>query len=109
MTTTLTVLCPDAPSAEVLVDCLARTGTDVVLDDATPGYLAVRDVHDTVLFHIETPSLIHVPGEAQRLLDRDEPPVPYWWLDIHVPASAPQSICRIAERLAEALIGAAPN
>lgn len=103
MSTTITTLTTDLADVTVLVRCLAHLGSDVSVDDRTPGYLAVRSLDERLLFHIEAPSLIHVPGEARRLLDRDEPALPYWWLDIHIPASAPADARQLAVTLSQAL------
>lgn len=85
MTYDIVVLTPSTPDLPALLRTLATTHPDLRVQPAA-GNLGLQLCDDAgePLVHIETPILIHVPGEAERLLGplTTPLPVPVWWIDL---------------------------
>ncbi len=108
MTVTMVVLARAQPGSDVLVNALLAAGPQLRVGSIGHGVaLQLFDDEATLAVTVEVPSLIQVPGEAQRLLGvSSEPEVPYWWIDLRRPTSSDGGPAhRLATSLAEQLDG----
>ncbi len=110
MTTDLVVLARRRPDAHRLVTSLMAVGPDLRVGAVSEGAaLQLFDDEGTLVLTVESPSLIQVAGEAERLLElTTAPPPPYWWIEMRAPATRPaarDTARRLADELAEALDG----
>ncbi|MER6358675.1 DUF6177 family protein [Streptomyces sp. NPDC001634] len=103
MTTDVIALTPKMPETRSLIAGLFAGGPDLGLTAADDGaVLQLRTRSGRPLVSVEAPLLVHVPGEAERLLGTgvSAPPLPYWWTETHASTGAPG-----AERLAGSVCG----
>ncbi|OLT26168.1 hypothetical protein BJF79_43740 [Actinomadura sp. CNU-125] len=80
MSRELIVLSPRKPD----VDAVQVPGLDV-----RDAY--VFDAQDQLLVRIDTPILVPVPGEVERLLGVSAS-VPVWWTELHAAADSPRAV-----------------
>ncbi|MFE7837513.1 DUF6177 family protein [Streptomyces sp. NPDC057474] len=103
MTKAVIALTPKMPDARSLIAGLSAGGPDLGLTSTGDGgVLQLCTSVGRPLVSVEAPLLIHIPGEAERLLGPDvsAPPPPYWWTEARASTSVPE-----AEALAESLCG----
>ncbi|WNZ11321.1 DUF6177 family protein [Streptomyces sp. 11x1] len=100
MTRDVIALTPKMPDVWALMASLYAGGSDLDLSAAAEG--AVVQLHGPggrPLVSVESPVLVQVPGEAERLLGQSAAP-PYWWTEARASTAVPE-----AERLAGVVCG----
>ncbi|MDX2740913.1 DUF6177 family protein [Streptomyces caniscabiei] len=100
MTKDVIALTPKMPDVWALMTSLYAGGSELDLSAAAEG--AVVQLHGPggrPLVSVESPVLVQVPGEAERLLGQSAA-VPYWWTEARASTAVPE-----AERLAEVVCG----
>ncbi|MBL1095175.1 DUF6177 family protein [Streptomyces coffeae] len=90
---TLTQKMPDPLS--VLAGLLAGGPDKLVGTTGEDAVVQLCDMEGRPLVSVEAPVLVHVAGEAERLLGATEPPVPFWWTEARATTGVEE-----AERLA---------
>ncbi|MDX2936500.1 DUF6177 family protein [Streptomyces ipomoeae] len=103
MTKDVIALTPKMPDARSLLAGLFAGGPDLGLTATGDGaVLQLCTGTGRPLVSVEAPLLIHIPGEAERLLGSGitAPPLPYWWTETRASTAAPE-----AERLAGSVCG----
>ncbi|MBE4771207.1 DUF6177 family protein [Streptomyces caniscabiei] len=103
MTKDVIALTPKMPDTRTLLAGLFAGGPDLGLTSTGDGgVLQLRTRVGRPLVSVEAPLLIHIPGEAERLLGSDvsAPPPPYWWTEARAAAAVPE-----AEPLADSVCG----
>ncbi|MFD9107060.1 DUF6177 family protein [Streptomyces bottropensis] len=103
MTKDVIALTPKMPDTRTLIAGLFAGGPDLGLTSTEDS--AVLQLHTHAgcpLVSVEAPLLIHIPGEAERLLGPDvsPPPPPYWWTETRASTAVPE-----AEPLAGSVCG----
>lgn len=102
MTIDVVALCERMPEPGTVLAALRAAGPDLLVDAVEAGALIqLRAADGAVLVSIESPRLVQVAGEAERLLGIVEPlPRPVWWVEARArPAGAV-----VARRYAAALV-----
>jgi hypothetical protein len=89
----LTRSMPDPLS--VLAGLLSGGPDKLVKTDGEDAVVQLCDEQGRPLVSVEAPLLVQVAGEAERLLGRSAPPVPFWWTEARATTGVTQ-----AERLA---------
>ncbi|MEU2514185.1 DUF6177 family protein [Streptomyces syringium] len=87
-------LTPDMPDASAVVAGLFAGGPGLDVGAGHDGaVIQLRAADGRPLVSLEAPLLVHVPGEAERLLGGDvsEPPVPYWWTEVRASTAVPEA------------------
>ncbi|MDT0569790.1 DUF6177 family protein [Streptomyces sp. DSM 3412] len=100
MTKDVIALTPRMPDVWALMTSLYAGGSDLDLSAAAEG--AVVQLHGPggrPLVSVESPVLVQVPGEAERLLGQSAA-TPYWWTEARASTAVPE-----AERLAGVVCG----
>ncbi|ULR50767.1 DUF6177 family protein [Streptomyces deccanensis] len=100
MTKDVIALTPKMPDVWALMTSLYAGGSDLDLSAAAEG--AVVQLHGPggrPLVSVESPVLVQVPGEAERLLGQAMD-VPFWWTEARASTAVPE-----AERLAGVVCG----
>lgn len=100
MTKDVIALTPKMPDVWALMASLYAGGSDLDLSAAADG--AVVQLHGPggrPLVSVESPLLVQVPGEAERLLGQAVP-APYWWTEARASTAVPE-----AEKLAGVVCG----
>ncbi|WP_340378929.1 DUF6177 family protein [Streptomyces sp. SS7] len=103
MTKDVIALTPKTPDQASLLAALHAGGPDLELtatdDDAV---IQLCTAAGRPLVSVEAPLLVHVPGEAERLLGAGTtaPDPPYWWTEVRASTATPE-----AERLAQSVGG----
>ncbi|MFF7387165.1 DUF6177 family protein [Streptomyces scabiei] len=100
MTKDVIALTPKMPDVWALMASLYAGGSDLDLSAAAEG--AVVQLHGPggrPLVSVESPVLVQVPGEAERLLGQGAA-TPYWWTEARASTAVPE-----AERLAGVVCG----
>ncbi|MEE1832336.1 DUF6177 family protein [Streptomyces sp. SP17KL33] len=100
MTKDVIALTPKMPDVWALMTSLYAGGSDLDLSAAAEG--AVVQLHGPggrPLVSVESPVLVQVPGEAERLLGQAME-VPFWWTEARASTAVPE-----AERLAGVVCG----
>ncbi|MFF5129222.1 DUF6177 family protein [Streptomyces syringium] len=87
-------LTPDMPDSWAVVAGLYAGGPELQVSSGHDG--AVIQLHTAdgrPLVSLEAPLLVHVAGEAERLLGGDvkAPPVPYWWSEVRASTAVPEA------------------
>ncbi|MFF6782793.1 DUF6177 family protein [Streptomyces sp. NPDC012510] len=103
MTKDVIALTPKMPDTRTLLAGLFAGGPDLGLTPTGDGgILQLCTRVGRPLVSIEAPLLIHIPGEAERLLGSDvsAPPPPYWWTEARASTAVPE-----AEPLADSVCG----
>ncbi|MBW5423369.1 hypothetical protein GKQ77_17650, partial [Streptomyces sp. BG9H] len=103
MTKDVITLTPDMPSVDTILAGLFAGGPDLGVSTVAQGpvvQLCAPDGHPLV--SIEAPQLVHVPGEAGRLLGSHAPLLqgPFWWTEARATTAVPE-----AARLAGSFAG----
>lgn len=78
-------LTPTMPSSQALVVGLYAGGPELDVGSVQEGaVLQLCAADGSPLVSLEAPLLVHVPGEAERLLGDGigAPPTPYWWTEV---------------------------
>ncbi len=91
MTIDVVALCERMPEPGTVLAALRVAGPDLLVDTVEAGSLIqLRAADGAVLVSIESPRLVQVAGEAERLLGIAEPlPCPVWWVEARArPAGA---------------------
>ncbi|MEU1311155.1 DUF6177 family protein [Streptomyces cinnamoneus] len=105
-------LTPKMPDAWAVVAGLYAGGPDVEAAGVNDGAVVqLRAADGRPLVSLEAPLLVHVPGEAERLLGNGvgAPPVPYWWTEVRASTALPEAVPlagSVAGRLTTLLGGA---
>ncbi|WP_190113313.1 DUF6177 family protein [Streptomyces cinnamoneus] len=100
------------PDSWSIVAGLYAGGPDVEAAGVNDGAVVqLRAVDGRPLVSLEAPLLVHVPGEAERLLGDGvgAPPVPYWWTEVRASTALPEAVPlagSVAGRLTTLLGGA---
>ncbi|GHE62359.1 DUF6177 family protein [Streptomyces capitiformicae] len=100
MTKDVIALTPKMPNVWALMASLYAGGSDLDLSAAADG--AVVQLHGPggrPLVSVESPLLVQVPGEAERLLGQAVQ-TPYWWTEARASTAVPE-----AEKLAGSVCG----
>ncbi|PIM73565.1 hypothetical protein CTU88_07400 [Streptomyces sp. JV178] len=100
MTKDVIALTPTMPDVWALMASLYAGGSDLDLSAAADG--AVVQLHGPggrPLVSVESPLLVRVPGEAERLLGQSAE-APYWWTEARASTAVPE-----AEKLAGVVCG----
>ncbi|MCC3779336.1 DUF6177 family protein, partial [Streptomyces sp. UNOB3_S3] len=87
-------LTPKMPDSWAVVAGLYAGGPDVEAAGVHDGAVVqLRAADGRPLVSVEAPLLVHVPGEAERLLGDGvgAPPVPYWWTDVRASTALPEA------------------
>ncbi|TQE29122.1 hypothetical protein Sipo8835_25230 [Streptomyces ipomoeae] len=103
MTKDVIALTPKMPDTRSLLAGLFAGGPDLGLTSTSDGgVLQLRTRVGRPLVSVEAPLLIHIPGEAERLLGGDvsAPRPPYWWTEARASTAIPE-----AEPLAGSVCG----
>ncbi|MGW2317381.1 DUF6177 family protein [Streptomyces sp. NPDC001680] len=103
MTTDIIALTEKMPDPATLLAALHAGGPDLTLTATQDGaVIQLCTAAGRPLVSIESPLLIHVPGEAERLLGPDitPPQPPYWWTEARASNAIPE-----AEPLAGSVCG----
>lgn len=103
MTKDVIALTPTMPDTWALLAGLYAGGPDLEVGAAHDGaVLQLRTAAGRPLVSVEAPLLVHLPGEAQRLLGSDVPvpEAPFWWTEARASTAVPE-----AEPLAGSLCG----
>ena len=105
MTADVVALARAAPTREVLLRALVAQAPDLHIGALADGaVLQAFDEDRLLVFSLEAPTRISVPDEARRLLEvTDEPPPPYWWVELRCPILRPEAV-DLAERIARAIV-----
>ncbi|WP_330349665.1 DUF6177 family protein [Streptomyces sp. NBC_00582] len=103
MTKDVIALTPKMPDQASLLAALHAGGPDLELTATDEGaVIQLRTAAGRPLVSVEAPLLVHVPGEAKRLLGAETaaPQTPYWWTEVRASTAPPE-----AEPLAESVCG----
>ncbi|MGI5135448.1 DUF6177 family protein [Streptomyces sp. CA-106110] len=103
MTKDVIALTPKMPDTRSLLAGLFAGGPNLGLTATGDGaILQLCTHHGRPLVSVEAPILIHVSGEAERLLGASvsAPPLPYWWTETRASTALPE-----AEHLANSVCG----
>ncbi|MDX3121575.1 hypothetical protein F3K20_20215 [Streptomyces scabiei] len=103
MTKHVIALTPKMPDTRTFLASLSAGGSDLELTaTGDDGVLQLCTSVGRPLVSVEAPLLVHVPGEAERLLGPhvSAPPPPYWWTETRASTSVPE-----AEALADSVCG----
>ncbi|MFI1705821.1 DUF6177 family protein [Streptomyces griseoruber] len=103
MTRDVIALTPKMPDQASLLAALHAGGPDLELTATDDGaVIQLRTAAGRPLVSVEAPLLVHVPGEAERLLGAETtaPGLPYWWTEVRASTATPE-----AEPLAESVCG----
>ncbi|WP_405894019.1 DUF6177 family protein [Streptomyces sp. NBC_00104] len=101
MTKDVIALTPKMPDVWALMASLYAGGSDLDLSAAADG--AVVQLHGPggrPLVSVESPVLVRVPGEAERLLGVHDMETPFWWTEARASTAVPE-----AEKLAGVVCG----
>jgi hypothetical protein len=103
MTIDVIALCARLPDVGTVLAALGAAGPDLRIDaEETGSLIQLCDNDSGVLVSIESPRLVQVPGEVERLLGIAEPPAcPLWWVETR---SQGQAGAAVARRYAAALV-----
>ncbi|MEV4744640.1 DUF6177 family protein [Streptomyces sp. NPDC049555] len=88
-------LTPKMPDSWAVVAGLYAGGPDVEASGVHDGAVVqLRAGDGRPLVSVEAPLLVHVPGEAERLLGEGAgaPAVPYWWTEVRASAALPEAV-----------------
>ncbi|MEU7132146.1 DUF6177 family protein [Streptomyces sp. NPDC046261] len=105
-------LTPKMPDSWAVVAGLYAGGPDVEAAGVNEGAVVqLRAGDGRPLVSVEAPLLVHVAGEAERLLGDgvEAPPVPYWWTEVRASTALPEAVPlagSVAGRLTTLLGGA---
>ncbi len=107
MSADVVALCVQQPDVQAVLSALLAAGPQLRVQPVQRGGLVqLCDDDGRPLVAIEGPTLVQVPGEAQRLLDAAvDVPSPVWWVETRDPGGHPEAAA-IARRLADALVEA---
>ncbi|MFF4588705.1 DUF6177 family protein [Streptomyces sp. NPDC001388] len=103
MTEDVIALTPKMPDQASLLAALHAGGPDLELTATDDGAaIHLRTAAGRPMVSVEAPLLVHVPGEAERLLGAETaaPQAPYWWTEVRASTAAPE-----AEPLAGSVCG----
>ncbi|MEU3354181.1 DUF6177 family protein [Streptomyces sp. NPDC037389] len=87
-------LTPKMPDSWAVVAGLYAGGPDVEAAGVNGGAVVqLRAADGRPLVSVEAPLLVHVPGEAERLLGDGvgAPTVPYWWTEVRASTALPEA------------------
>ena len=88
-------LCARLPDVGTVLAALGAAGPDLRINAEETGSLIQLCDEGGVLVSIESPRLVQVPGEAERLLGITEPPdYPLWWVETRSPGPVGAAIAR---------------
>ncbi|MFD7130483.1 DUF6177 family protein [Streptomyces sp. NPDC059894] len=103
MTKDVIALTPKMPDQASLLAALHAGGPDLELTATDEGaVIHLRTTAGRPLVSVEAPLLVHVSGEAERLLGVESaaPQAPYWWTEVRASTATPE-----AEPLAGSVCG----
>jgi hypothetical protein len=104
MTYDVIALTRGTPDPRALVAGMLAAGEHLrVREDAGNGTLELCADDGTPLVRLDTPILVRVPGELDRLLGHDERlGLPVWWTEAHAPGDRPEAAALARRFAAEA-------
>lgn len=92
MTLDLVALCAQQPDAGMTLAAMQACGPELRLNTIErSGLLQLCADDERPLVTIESPRLVQVPGEAQRLLGVPDAPHPVWWVETRALAGEPDA------------------
>ncbi|MCW2886831.1 MAG: hypothetical protein QOE54_3496 [Streptosporangiaceae bacterium] len=97
----LVALVREQPDAAAVLDGMMAMGEQLEVR-THPAAVHVHDLAGRLLVSIETPMLVQVPGEVERLLGV-QVNVPTWWVNIRAAAEPPEAE-RIARKFSDDLV-----
>lgn len=106
MTSDIVALVRHPPDIPTVVEGMIAFGESLELHDAGGGAFHLYDDAGRLAVSIESPQLVHVPGEMERLLGpemagRVRPPV--WWVEVRAAAGVPGAR-RVAHKFADDMV-----
>jgi hypothetical protein len=106
LTSDIVALVRHRPEIPTVVDGMIAFGESLEPYDAGDGVVHLYDADGRLVVSIETPQLVEVRGEIERLLG-PEPAgrvrVPVWWVEVRAAAGVPDAV-RIARKFADDLV-----
>ncbi|MEV5747955.1 hypothetical protein AB0L00_09065 [Actinoallomurus sp. NPDC052308] len=106
MTSDIVALVRHRPEISTVVDGMIAFGESLEPYDAGDGAFHLYDAGGRLTVSIETPQLVEVRGEIERLLGPETAAhvqVPVWWVEVRAAAGIPDA-ARIARRFADDLV-----
>jgi hypothetical protein len=106
VTSDIIALVRNEPDIPTVVEGMIAFGESLRMQQAGPGALHLYDPDGRLLVSIETPELVRVPGEVERLLGRRMGGLvrlPTWWVEVRAAAGMPDAR-RIARKFAEDIV-----
>ncbi|MCO6010594.1 hypothetical protein NE236_37120 [Actinoallomurus purpureus] len=106
MTSDIVALVRHQPEISTVVEGMIAFGESLEPYDAGEGAVHLYDAGGRLAVSIETPQLVQVHGEVERLLGAemaDRVRVPIWWVDVRAAAGVPDA-ARIARRFADDIV-----
>jgi hypothetical protein len=106
MTTDIVALLRNEPDIPTVVEGMIAFGESVESHPAGDGVTHLYNPEGQLLVSIEAPTLVQVPGEAERLLGpemRDQVRPPTWWVEVRAAAGIPDAP-RVARKFADDIV-----
>ncbi|MCO5974658.1 hypothetical protein [Actinoallomurus soli] len=106
MTSDFVALVRHRPEISTVIDGLIAFGESLEPYDAGDGAFHLYDAGGRLAVSIESPQLVEVRGEVERLLGPElagRVRVPVWWVEVRAAAGVPEAM-RIARRFADDLV-----
>lgn len=106
MTSDIVALVRHRPEISTVVEGMIAFGESLKSYDAGDGAFHLYDAGGRLAVSIETPQLVQVRGEVDRLLGpemADRVRVPIWWVDVRAAAGVPDA-ARIARKFADDMV-----
>lgn len=106
MTSDIVALVRHRPEISTVVEGMIAFGESLEPHDAGDGAFHLYDAGGRLAVSIETPQLVQVQGEVERLLGpemADRLRMPVWWVDVRAAAGVPDA-ARIARKFADDMV-----
>ncbi|WP_433180593.1 hypothetical protein [Actinoallomurus sp. CA-150999] len=106
MTSDIVALVRHQPDISTVIEGMIAFGESLEPYDAGDGAVHLCDSGGRLAVSIETPQLVQVRGELERLLGpelADRVRVPIWWVEVRAAAGVPDA-ARIARRFADDMV-----
>jgi hypothetical protein len=106
LTSDIIALVRNQPDIPTVVEGMIAFGEPLRMRETGPGAVHLYDLEGRLTVSIETPELVRVPGEIERLLGPQMAGrirVPAWWVEIRAAAGVPDAR-RIARKFADDIV-----
>ncbi len=106
LTDDIIALVRNQPDILTVVEGMIAFGEPLRMREAGPGAVHLYGPDGRLVVSIETPELVRVPGEVERLLGPEpagQVPLPVWWVEVRAAAGVPEAR-RVARRFADDLV-----